>query len=107
MCILYSKTEGKSRNFFGYVTYNSQAYFPTKEKYFLTSKQRCPIIYNMKEYQKKPWTHDERNLLRNQYYFKNEEELLEMFPGRSMNSIRKQVSYLRKRGWCFVRKGAF
>ena len=107
MRILYSKTEGKSRNFFGYVTYNSQAYFPTKEKYFLTSKQRCPIIYNMKEYQKKPWTHDERNLLRNQYYFKNEEELLDMFPGRSMNSIRKQVSYLRKRGWCFIRKGAF
>ena len=107
MRILYSKTEGKSRNFFGYVTYNSQAYFPTKEKYFLTSKQRCPIIYNMKEYQKKPWTHDERNLLRNEYYFKNEEELLEMFPGRSMNSIRKQVSYLRKRGWCFIRKGAF
>lgn len=107
MRILYSKTEGKSRNFFGYVTYNSEAYFPTKEKYFLTSKQRCPIIYNMKEYQKKPWTHDERNLLRNQYYFKNEDELLEMFPGRSMNSIRKQVSYLRKRGWCFIRKGAF
>lgn len=107
MRILYSKTEGKSRNFFGYVTYNSEAYFPTKEKYFLTSKQRCPIIYNMKEYQKKPWTQDERNLLRNQYYFKNEDELLEMFPGRSMNSIRKQVSYLRKRGWCFIRKGAF
>jgi hypothetical protein len=107
MRILYSKTELKSRNFFGYVTHNSQAYFATKEKYFLTSKQRCPIIYNMKEYQKKPWTHDERNLLRNEYYFKNEKELLEMFPGRSMNSIRKQVSYLRKRGWCFIRKGAF
>ena len=107
MRILYSKTEVKSRNFFGYVTYNSQAYFPTTEKYFLTSKQRCPIIYNMKEYQKKPWTMNERNLLRNEYYCKNEEELLEMFPGRSMNSIRKQVSYLRKRGWCFIRKGAF
>ena len=107
MRILYSKTEVKSRNFFGYVTYNSHLYFATKEKYFLTLNERCPIIYNMKEYQKKPWTHDERNLLRNQYYFKNEEELLEMFPGRSMNSIRKQVSYLRKRGWCFIRKGAF
>ena len=107
MCILYLKTEVKSRNFFGYVTYNFHLYFPTKEKYFLTSKQRCPIIYNMKEYQKKPWTMNERNLLRNYYYIKNEEELLEMFPGRTLNSIRKQVSYLRKRGWCFIRKGAF
>jgi hypothetical protein len=61
----------------------------------------------MKEYQKKPWTHEERNRLRANYYFLNEEELLEMFPGRSINSIRKQVSYLRKRGWCFIRKGAF
>ena len=77
------------------------------EIYFLTFYSNSPIIYNMKEYQKKPWTHDERNLLRNQYYFKNEEELLELFPGRSMNSIRKQVSYLRQRGWCFIRKGAF
>ena len=50
---------------------------------------------------------NERNLLRNHYYIKNEEELLEMFPGRTLNSIRKQVSYLRKRGWCFIRKGAF
>ena len=60
----------------------------------------------MKEYQKKPWTHEERNLLRSQYYCKTEQELLEMFPGRTMNSIRKQVSYLRKRGWSFIRKGA-
>lgn len=60
----------------------------------------------MKEYQKKPWTQEERNLLRSQYCCKTEQELLEMFPGRSMNSIRKQVSYLRKRGWSFSRKGA-
>jgi len=61
----------------------------------------------MKEYQKKPWTHDERNLLRNYYHCKTQEELLEMFPDRTWNSIRKQVSYLKKRGWCFIRKGAF
>lgn len=96
-----------SRNFFSYVTHNYESYFATKEKYFLTFDERSPIIYNMKEYQKKPWTHEERNLLRNQYYCEDEQELLEMFPGRSMNSIRKQVSYLRKRGWCFIRKGAF
>ena len=106
MRILYSKTERKARNFFGYVTYNCDLYLATKEKYFLTFNERSPIIYNMKEYQKKPWTMNERNLLRSEYYCKNEEELLEMFPGRSMNSIRKQVSYLRKRGWCFIRKGA-
>ena len=107
MRILYSKTEGKSRNFFGYVTHNFQAYFATKEKYFLTSKERCPIIYNMKEYQKKPWTHEERQLLKLHYYLKNEEELLEMFPDRTMNAIRKQVFYLKKRGWTFIRKGVF
>ena len=60
----------------------------------------------MKEYQKRPWTHDERNLLRNHYHCKTEEELLEMFPDRTWNSIRKQVSYLKKRGWCFIRQGA-
>ena len=107
MRILYSKTEVKSRNFFGYVTYNSHLYFATKEKYFLTFNETSPIIYNMKEYQKKPWSQDERNKLRNHYYLASEDELLNMLPGRSMNSIRKQVSYLRKRGWCFIRKGAF
>ncbi len=107
MGILYSKTEVKSRNFFGYVTHNFHLYFVTKEKYFLTFNETSPIIYNMKEYQKKPWTMNERNLLRNHYYSKDDKELLEMLPGRTLNSIRKQVSYLRKRGWCFIRKGAF
>ena len=107
MGILYSKTEVKTRNFFGYVTHNFHLYFATKEKYFLTFNETSPIIYNMKEYQKKPWTMNERNLLRNHYYSKDDKELLEMLPGRTLNSIRKQVSYLRKRGWCFIRKGAF
>ena len=107
MRILYSKTELKSRNFFGYVTHNFHLYFATKEKYFLTFNETSPIIYNMKEYQKKPWSQDERNKLRNHYYVATEKELLDMLPGRTLNSIRKQVSYLRKRGWCFIRKGAF
>ena len=94
-----------SRNFFSYVTHKCHSYFATKEKYFLTSRTESPIIYNMKEYQKKPWTHEERNLLRNYYHLKNEEELLEMFQGRTMNSIRKQVSYLKKRGWSFIKQG--
>jgi hypothetical protein len=61
----------------------------------------------MKDYQKRPWTQAERNLLRNNYYFKSEAELLELFPDRSINSIRKQVAYLKKRGWAFIRKGVF
>lgn len=94
-----------SRNFFSYVTHNYVLYFATKEKYFLTSRTESPIIYNMKEYQKKPWNSEERNLLRNNYHLKNEAELLEMFPGRTMNAIRKQVFYLKKRGWTFTRRG--
>lgn len=55
----------------------------------------------MKEYKKKPWTDDERQYVRNNYGFLNMEELLEGLPGRTENSVRKQVSYLRKRGWAF------
>ena len=83
MRILYLKTGMKSRNFFSYVTYNCHLYFATKEKYFLTFNETSPIIYNMKEYQKKPWSQDERNKLRNHYYLLSEDELLEMFPGRT------------------------
>jgi len=61
----------------------------------------------MKDYQKRPWTHTERNLLRLHYYLKTEDELLQMFPDRSINSIRKQVAYLKKRGWAFIRQGVF
>lgn len=60
----------------------------------------------MKDYQKKPWTEKERNLLRQHYHLKVEEELVEMFPGRTINAIRKQVVYLKKRGWSFIQKGA-
>lgn len=61
------------------------------------------IIYPMKQYSKRPWTMDERNLLRKYYYVSNTEELLKMFPDRSMNSITKQVNYLKKRGWSFFK----
>ena len=57
----------------------------------------------MKEYKKKPWTNDERQYVRNNYGFLNMEELLEGLTGRTENSVRKQVSYLRKRGWTFNR----
>jgi len=55
----------------------------------------------MKTYSKKPWSIRERILLKEYYYKSNEEELLKLLPGRTYNSIRKQVSYLRKRGWTF------
>lgn len=59
----------------------------------------------MKDYQKRPWTQDERRTLTLNYYLKSEDELLELFPDRTINSIRKQVSYLKKRGWSFIKKG--
>jgi len=55
----------------------------------------------MKTYSKKPWSIRERVLLKEYYYKSDEEELLKILPGRTYNSIRKQVSYLRKRGWTF------
>jgi len=55
----------------------------------------------MKTYSKKPWSIRERMLLKERYYKSSEEELLNILPGRTYNSIRKQVSYLRKRGWVF------
>jgi len=71
------------------------------EIYFLTFVLESPIIYNMKDYQKKPWTQDERQLLRDNYGRVTMKTMLDLLPGRSENSIRKQVHYLRKRGWSF------
>ncbi len=55
----------------------------------------------MKEYSKRPWTEKERKVLRNEYSTLTVLELTEKLPGRTENSIRKQVAYLRKRGWSF------
>jgi hypothetical protein len=59
----------------------------------------------MKDYKKRPWTNEERSLLRLNYHLKTEDALLELFPGRSINAIRKQVVYLKKRGWTFTKQG--
>ena len=61
------------------------------------------IIYSMKQYSKRPWTMNERNLLRKHYYVSSQDELLKLFPDRTMNSIIKQVNYLKKRGWSFFK----
>lgn len=55
----------------------------------------------MKIYKKKPWTVDERKLLALHYFNTDIDHVSEMLPGRSQQSIRNQVSYLRKRGYRF------
>ena len=58
----------------------------------------------MKKYDKQPWSTAERHVLRDYYYVLGMEHLLEVLPGRTPNSIRKQVAYLKKRGWYFKRE---
>jgi len=61
------------------------------------------LSYNilMKNYRKKPWSYKERMLLRDHYYFMGGEEMQNILPGRTHNSIVKQVAYLKARGWWF------
>jgi hypothetical protein len=58
----------------------------------------------MRKYKKKPWTIKERGILSNYYYLRSLEEIILLLPGRTPNAIRKQVLYLRKRGWPFKRE---
>ena len=48
----------------------------------------------------KKWTHDERQKLRNEYSQKSVKQIAQEL-NTSENSVRKQVQYLRKRGWTF------
>tara|TARA_B100000073_G_scaffold338918_1_gene336645 strand:+ start:223 stop:411 length:189 start_codon:yes stop_codon:yes gene_type:complete len=59
----------------------------------------------MRKYTKKPWSMKERSILSKYYYLKSIEEILLLLPERTPNAIRKQVLYLRKRGWPFKRAG--
>ena len=63
------------------------------------------IIYKMRVYTKKPWSMKERSILSKYYYKVPLEEVQALLPGRTPNAIRKQVLYLRKRGWPFKREG--
>jgi biotin operon repressor len=58
------------------------------------------IIHIMKM---KMWTMKEKELLKKHYKQVSMEELLTLLPGRTENSIYKQVNYLRKKGW-IIRK---
>jgi len=44
------------------------------------------------------WSREERAILE-EYYADEGESICERLPGRSWDSIRSQVYYLRKRGW--------
>lgn len=45
----------------------------------------------------KRWTEDERRLLQNNYNKKSKEELMELLPERSWDSIRSQLRELKKK----------
>ena len=54
----------------------------------------------MKEYSKQPWSIRERVMLQEHYSKMTVVQLQQdHLPSRTENSIRKQVAYLRKRGW--------
>lgn len=56
----------------------------------------------MKKYKKRPWTTDERRILASHYYQLDIDSVVKMLPGRTVQSIRNQVSYIRKRGYRFI-----
>ena len=55
----------------------------------------------MKRYTKKPWSHEERIILSQNYYIVDAETLTELLPERSRGACVKQAKYLRDRGWKF------
>ena len=64
---------------------------------------RGRFLYNMRmrNYKRKPWSMKEKGLLSQHYYKLPLAELQELLPERTENSIRKQVSYLKSKGWRF------
>jgi len=50
---------------------------------------------------KRPWTAEEKQTLKETYGVLPLRDLIALLPGRTENSIYKQVSYLRQRGWTF------
>jgi hypothetical protein len=55
----------------------------------------------MKKQTTNHWTESERKVLASNYYTKGASATLELLPGRTYNSMVKQVSYLKKRGYRF------
>lgn len=59
------------------------------------------IAMSNEQYDKKPWSKLERNILKQYYGEIPIKSLIDKLPGRTEKSIRSQVYYLRKRGWTF------
>jgi hypothetical protein len=70
-------------------------------KKFLDKTTHIPYNTVMKKYKRKPWTVKERELLAFHYYNSDISTMLIMLPDRTQQSIRNQVSYLKKRNYRF------
>jgi len=53
----------------------------------------------MKNYKREPWTRGERILLEKWAGLRTYTEIADMLPKRTETAVRKQIEYLRKRGW--------
>ena len=68
-------------------------------KKLLTNSPTFCIICTMKNYKKEPSTRGERILLEKWAGLRTYSEIAEMLPKRTETAVRKQIEYLRKRGW--------
>jgi len=73
---------------------------------YLTKYLKFIIIYKMKKQERKvkSWTMKECELLKKHYNQVSMQELLELLPDRTENSIYKKVQSLRKKGWIITRR---
>lgn len=76
------------------------SFLSTSHILYLTNMVKFIIIYKMK---KQMWKSREVEVLRKHYNEVSMEQLLEMLPGRTENSIYKKVQYLRKKGFIIKR----
>lgn len=56
----------------------------------------------MKKYKRKPWTEAERKVLTSNYKTMDIEDLTFLLPERTVQAIRNQAAYLRKKGIRFI-----
>jgi len=82
------------------MTRKSQEVFLTVSlKKLLTNSLIFYIICTMKNYKREPWTRGERILLEKWAGLRTYTEIADMLPKRTETAVRKQIEYLRKRGW--------
>ena len=56
----------------------------------------------MKKYKRKPWSEAERRVLTTNYQTMDIKELTFLLPDRTVQAIRNQAAYLRKKGIRFI-----